>query len=144
MLVQHALKIDARVSEPVAERFDADRKRAKTFDGELLEMIVSSDVNLIIGSVFGAESLDDFIGRLVGAGIENLDAAGLAGFVEAHAFAIEDSDDAHAAGVLIFSERFHQSLARQARVALVLFQQFWPREDDAVTIHDEVLHEGRS
>jgi len=94
----------------------------------------------VVGAVFRDEALDDVVGGLIGAGVEDLDAAGLGGLVGAGAFAIEDGYDVDAGCVLVLGEGFDDGVAREGGATGVHGADLGPGEDHAVAINDEDSH----
>jgi hypothetical protein len=82
-LFQLAIEGLAGLGQEFGQGLGVDPGCAEGGDGELLKVIGGDDGDIVFGAIFGAEALDDVVGGLVHAGVEDLDAAGFGGLARA-------------------------------------------------------------
>lgn len=105
-------------------------------------MIASRHSDLVFGGVAVNEALDDSVGGIMGAGVNDLNFSGLRAVGDFGAFAIENQGDADTAGVLVSGENFDEMIASETWSLGVDTTQIWPRKDDAMTVDKQGFHGG--
>ena len=105
-------------------------------------MIASRHSDLVFGGVAVDEALDDSVGGIMGAGVNDLNLTGLRAVGDFGAFAIENQGDADTAGVLVRGENFDEMIASEAWSLGVDTTKIWPGKNDAMTVDKQGFHGG--
>lgn len=126
-----------RALDLVAKLVYRDAQASERLGGRALHAVVGGDGDIVSGCVFGGEALDDRVCGLPRLGIENRDAAGLAVARGLRSPSIEDNRHRPIRRILQSGENFHQPPTGRAGIAGMGGRQLGPREQRAVSIHNQ-------
>ena len=105
-------------------------------------MIASRHGDLVFGGVAVDEALDDSVGGIMGAGVNDLNFPGLRAVGDFGAFAVENQGNANTAGVLVSGENFDEMIASEAWSLGMDTTKIWPCKNDAMAVNKQGFHGG--